>query len=67
MVQAIDRLRLIHNEKRKAVYILCSFPFDMPIDERVTWKQLTETDAGATRRRSVMRGGGTRCHWRPRR
>jgi hypothetical protein len=41
MVQAIDRLRLIHNEKRKTVYILCSIPLDLPIDELVTWKQLT--------------------------
>ena len=40
MVQAIDRLRLIHNEKRKTVYILCSIPLDIPIDELVTWKQL---------------------------
>ena len=28
MVQAIDRLRLIHTEKRKTVYILCSIPLD---------------------------------------
>jgi hypothetical protein len=41
MVQAIDRLRLIHNEKRKTVYILCSIPLDLPVDELVTWKQLT--------------------------
>jgi hypothetical protein len=41
MVQAIDRLRLIHNEKRKTVYILCSIPLDIPINELVTWKQLT--------------------------
>jgi hypothetical protein len=41
MVQAIDRLRLIHNEKRKTVYILCSIPLDIPVDELVTWKQLT--------------------------
>jgi len=41
MVQAIDRLRLIHNEKRKTVYILCKIPLDMPVDELVTWKQLT--------------------------
>jgi hypothetical protein len=27
MVQAIDRLRLTHNEKRKTVYILCSIPW----------------------------------------
>jgi hypothetical protein len=31
MVQAIDRLRLIHNEKRKTVYILCSVPVDIPM------------------------------------
>jgi hypothetical protein len=41
MVQSIDRLRLIHNEKRKTVYILCSIPLDIPLDELVTWKQLT--------------------------
>jgi hypothetical protein len=41
MVQAIDRLRLIHNEKRKTVYILCSIPLDIPINELATWKQLT--------------------------
>ena len=40
MVQGIDRLRLIHNEKRKTVYILCSIPLDIPINELVTWKQL---------------------------
>src|SRR6266481_5771085 len=41
MLQAIDRLRLIHSEKRKTVYILCSIPLDIPVDELVTWKQLT--------------------------
>jgi len=41
MMQAIDRLRLIHNEKRKTVYILCSIPLDLAVDELVTWKQLT--------------------------
>jgi hypothetical protein len=41
MLQAIDRLRLIHTEKRKTVYILCSVPLDIPVDELVTWKQLT--------------------------
>ena len=40
MVQAIDRLRLIHNERRKTVYILCNIPLDLPVDELVTWKQL---------------------------
>jgi hypothetical protein len=41
MLQATDRLRLIHTEKRKTVYILCSVPLDIQIDELVTWKQLT--------------------------
>src|SRR5207245_677450 len=41
MLQAIDRLRLIHSEKRKTVYILCSIPLDIQVDELVTWKQLT--------------------------
>jgi hypothetical protein len=40
MLQAIDRLRLIHSERRKAVYILCNIPLDIPVDEFVTWKQL---------------------------
>ena len=31
MVQAIDRLRLIHNAKRKMVYILCNVPLDLPL------------------------------------
>jgi hypothetical protein len=41
MIQAIDRLRLVHNEKRKTVYILCNIPLDFPVDELVTWNQLT--------------------------
>ena len=41
MIQAIDRLRLIHREKGKTVYILCSTPLDLPVDELVTWKQPT--------------------------
>jgi hypothetical protein len=28
MIQAIDRLRLIHCERRKTVYILCSIPLE---------------------------------------
>jgi hypothetical protein len=35
------RTAVIHNEKRKTVYILCSIPLNLPIDELVTWKQLT--------------------------
>jgi hypothetical protein len=41
MPQGIGRLRLIHSERRKTVYILCSIPLDIPIDELVTWRRLT--------------------------
>jgi len=40
MLQAIDRLRLVHSARGKTVYILCSIPLDLPVDELVTWKQL---------------------------
>ena len=40
MVQAIDRLRLIHSPRRKTVYILCNIPLGIPVDELVTWRQL---------------------------
>jgi hypothetical protein len=40
MVQAIDRLRLIHSEREKTVYILCNIPLDIPVDELVTWRKL---------------------------
>ena len=41
MLQAIDRLRLIHSPRKKIVCILCNIPLDIPVDELVTWKQLT--------------------------
>jgi len=40
MLQAIDRLRLIHSARKKTVYILCNIPLGIPVDEVVTWKQL---------------------------
>jgi hypothetical protein len=40
MLQAIDRLRLIHSDRRKTVYILCNIPLDIPVDRLVTWGQL---------------------------
>jgi hypothetical protein len=40
MVQAIDRLRLIHSPRKKTVYILCNIPLDLPVDELVTWREL---------------------------
>jgi hypothetical protein len=40
MVQAIDRLRLIHSPRKKTVVILCNIPLDIPVDELVTWREL---------------------------
>jgi hypothetical protein len=40
MVQAIDRLRLIHTRRKKTVIILCNIPLDLPVDELVTWREL---------------------------
>jgi len=40
MVQAIDRLRLIHSSREKTVIILCNIPLDLPVDELVTWREL---------------------------
>jgi hypothetical protein len=40
MVHAIDRLRLIHTERQKTVYILCNIPVGLWVDELVTWRQL---------------------------
>ncbi len=39
-LQAIDRLRLIHNTDKKYVWILCSIPLDLPVDSLVTWQGL---------------------------
>ena len=44
MVQAIDRLRLIHSEREKIVVVLCNIPLDIPVDELVTWRELTGDD-----------------------
>jgi hypothetical protein len=40
MVQAIDRLRLVHSLRKKTVVILCNIPLDIPVDELVTWREL---------------------------
>jgi hypothetical protein len=44
MVQAIDRLRLIHSRREKTVFILCNIPLDIPVDELVTWRELVGDD-----------------------
>jgi hypothetical protein len=40
MIQAIDRLRLIHRPREKTMYILCNIPLDLPVDGLVTWREL---------------------------
>jgi hypothetical protein len=44
MVQAIDRLRLIHSPREKMVFILCNIPLDLPVDELMTWRELAGDD-----------------------
>jgi hypothetical protein len=39
--QVLDLFRLGHTTKSKTVYTPCSIPLDIPIDELVTWNQLT--------------------------
>ena len=38
-IQAIDRLRLIHNTDRKLVYILSNVPLDIDVDELRSWDE----------------------------
>jgi len=40
MIQAIDRLRLIHSPREKTIIILCNIPLGIPVDELVTWREL---------------------------
>jgi hypothetical protein len=44
MVQAVDRLRLIHSEREKTVVILCNIPLHLPVDDLVTWRELAGDD-----------------------
>jgi hypothetical protein len=44
MVQAVDRLWLIHSPREKTVVILCNIPLDIPVDELVTWRELAGDD-----------------------
>jgi hypothetical protein len=39
-LQAIDRLRLIHNASPKHVYVLSKVPLDITVDKLVTWREL---------------------------
>jgi hypothetical protein len=66
MLQAIDRLRLIHSPRKKTVVILCNIPLDIPVDELVTWKQLTGDRRLSDALAECDARAGTGCRWRPR-
>jgi hypothetical protein len=40
--QAIDRLRLVHAERPKRVYLLSNLPLDIEVDRLVTWDEMME-------------------------
>ena len=44
MLQAVDRLRLVHSPSVKPVFILSNVPLDLTIDETVTLEQLAGED-----------------------
>ena len=44
MLQAIDRLRLVHAQCPKPVFILSNLPLDLTVDETVTLEQLAGAD-----------------------
>jgi hypothetical protein len=39
-IQAIARLRLVHNKQRKRVFILSNVPLEVPIDQLVKFSDL---------------------------
>ena len=65
MIQAIDRLRLIHSAREKTVYILCNIPLDIPVDELVTWRELAGDSRLADALPRARRGAGVRFPWPP--
>jgi hypothetical protein len=65
MLQAIDRLRLIHSPRKKTVCILCNIPLGIPVDELVTWRQLAGDGRLARARKCARRTAGKHCRWRP--
>ena len=44
MIQAIDRLRLIHSPRKKTICILRNIPLGIPVDQLVKWRQLGGDD-----------------------
>jgi hypothetical protein len=65
MVQAIDRLRLIHSEREKTVIILCNIPLDIPVDELVTWRELAGDGRLERHWRYANRAAGRRSPGHP--
>jgi hypothetical protein len=45
-LQAVDRIRLVHAELPKHVYILSNVPLSIPVDHLLTWEQII---SGATK------------------
>jgi hypothetical protein len=62
MLQAIDRLRLIHSQRKKTVIILCNIPLDLPVDELVTCNW-SEMGGWPKPWRLARRKGGRSCIW----
>jgi hypothetical protein len=65
MVQAIDRLRLIHSPRKKEVCILCNIPLDIPVDELVTWRELVGDGRLTKALEMCERAAGKHCLWSP--
>lgn len=57
--QAVDRIRLVHCDKPKLVFLLSNVPLDIDVDRLVSWKELTE--GGSRLQRAWLRGGGVLC------
>lgn len=48
-LQAIDRLRVIHNIETKYVYILCNLPLDIEVNELFNFTELSKGKSGIER------------------
>lgn len=44
-IQAIARLRLVHSDRAKHIYLLGNLPIEMPIDYLVSWDELMPNEA----------------------
>lgn len=53
--QAIDRIRLVHADSPKTVWILCNVPLDIDVDRLVSWRELV---GGGCRLDQALRRNG---------